>query len=89
MTPWTWVVSTVLPLAGVVLTVRAAQHQAGDPRFIAGVLTTADHLTLCLELDWCAILDDERAALGADVGKLVDQALTLAPGAILEGRHEH
>ena len=57
-------------LAGVVLTVRAAQHQGSDPRFIAGVLAMAEHNALALGLDWGAILDDSRLALGADVGVL-------------------
>jgi len=68
-------------LAGVVLVVRGAQRQGGDPQFVAGVLALAEHQAIAEGLDWAGLLDQARAALGADVGRLIDAALTLAPGA--------
>jgi len=68
-------------LASVVLTVRSAQRQGGDPLFVAGALAIAEHNALAFGLDWLGILGGARAALGSDVGALIDQALTLAPGA--------
>ena len=67
-------------LAGVVFVVRCAQMQGGDPQFIAGVLALAEHRALGEGLDWSGILTDARAALGADVGQLIDGALALEAG---------
>ena len=68
-------------LAGVVLVVRGAQRQGGDPQFVAGVLAFAEHRAIAEGLDWAGLLAQAREVLGADVGRLIDAALTLAPGA--------
>lgn len=72
-------------LAAVVLVVRSAQRQGGDPQFIAGVLALAEHRALAEDQDWAALLAQARAALGADVGRLIDAALTLEAGAVIGG----
>ncbi len=68
-------------LAAVVFAIRGAQAQGGDPRFIAGVLTLAEHNALAIEIDWSDLLSDARVVLGADTTSLLDQALHLETGA--------
>ena len=64
-------------LAAVVFCCRSAQHQGGDPQFVAGVLALAECRAIGEGFDWPAILTDARGALGRDVGKLIDTALLL------------
>ena len=70
-------------LSGVVLTIRGAQRQGGDQQFIAGVLANAEHNALACSLDWPCILTDAKKILGSGVAALIDQAMTLAPGAMI------
>ena len=55
--------------------------ETSERKRIAGALAMAEHRVLGEGLDWLGILKDARTALGADVGKLIDQALTLDSGA--------
>ena len=59
-------------LAGVVLVIRCARRQGGDPQYIAGVLALAEHNALSVGLDWPEVLDLARAELGTDLGQLID-----------------
>lgn len=64
-------------LAGVVLAMRGARHQGGNLKYLAGVLSQAEHTCLAVQGDWPALLGQARGLLGAGQRDLLDEVLRL------------
>ena len=67
-------------LAGLVLSIRGAQHQGYDVQYLAGVVAASEHMCLAVKAPWPEVLRGARDLLGTDSRQLLDSALQLTAG---------
>ncbi len=60
-------------LAGVVFGLEASRaHDRSNVEFVNGILTMAKYTALAFGVPWPEIVNDAKAALGGDLGDLLD-----------------
>lgn len=67
-------------IGAIVLMLRSAQYQGGEPLFIAGALALAEWQAVSIKLDWLNMLDETRNLLGEKPKGLLDTALRIKVG---------
>lgn len=61
-------------LAGLVLVVQTARATGDNVEFLRGALVAYQNLALAYRIPWDGLLDQARAAIGGDLGMLLDVA---------------